>query len=147
VIPSLGRNDSAALAVSSGLEMATESPVAASQHAPLPVPAATSIQPPKVRQVGSRVGHAQLAINPLAERYRVQLPHALQRSDQNFDATVNICVAPNGSVVGVKLMRSAGPIIDAQLLHAVSRWRYRPLLENERAVPFCYVLRYQFAGH
>jgi TonB family protein len=74
------------------------------------------------------------------------LPQALQRTDQTFDATLNICVASNGSVSSVKFVRSAGPIIDAQLMSSVSRWRYRPLLESEQAVPFCYVLRYQFAG-
>jgi hypothetical protein len=37
-------------------------------------------------------------------------------------------------------------MVDAPLANAVSRWKYRPLLESGHAVPFCYVLRYEFSA-
>jgi serine/threonine-protein kinase len=153
--------DSAALAVGSGLgslsvertapfiaatatATPTPAPSPAAALAPAPVPPRAA--PPRLRQVASRVGHSRLAINPLAAPYRIQLPLAIQRAGQNFTATLNICVAENGTVSSVHFQNSAGPMVDAPLGNAVSRWKYRPLLESGRAVPFCYVLRYEFSA-
>jgi outer membrane biosynthesis protein TonB len=114
----------------------------------LPTNRAPTADSPKIRrlQVPSKLGHGNLTIDPKREPYRVRLPKVLQRTGQNFDATINICVAANGSVTNVKFLDSAGPMIDPHLASAVSRWRYRPLLESGQAVPFCYVLRYEFEG-
>jgi serine/threonine protein kinase len=146
--PNLERIESDALAVSSGLgsATATEPPPPASLPAPVAAVAPNGAKPKGVRQLASRLGHARLAVNPLSEPYRIRLPETLQRTGQSFDATVNICVSPSGSVSSVKFVHSAGPLIDRQVLGTVSRWRYRPLLESELPVPFCYVLRYQFAS-
>jgi serine/threonine-protein kinase len=151
------RSEGAALTVGSGLGTATavsaltavEPAPVATQPPPAPILTASAnkpAKPVKVRQVASRLGHARLAVNPLSGPYRVHVPPALQRTGQDFEATVNICVAPNGSVSSVKIVRSAGLMIDTQVTNALSRWRYRPLVENEQATPFCYVLRYQFAS-
>ncbi len=98
------------------------------------------------RTVPSRIGHGQLRINPNAEGYRVRLPRALDRTGQAFRATVNICVGANGRVSKVKVLRSAGPAIDAQIPDVLSRWRYQPLLADGQAAPFCYVLSYEVVG-
>jgi TonB family protein len=140
---------SQALAVSSGLGSAATEPPAPSAALPAQLAAVaptTVVKPQRVRQIASRLGHGRLAINALSEPYRVHVPPALQRTGQNFDATVNICVSPSGNVSSVKFVHSAGALIDPQVMTAISRWRYRPLLDGNQAIPFCYVLRYQFAA-
>ncbi|HWA75900.1 MAG TPA: protein kinase [Polyangiaceae bacterium] len=153
--PKAAPSDSAALAVSSGLGSLSVERAAPSSAPGTPTPAPTptlaptqtpSDAPPKLRQVASRVGHSRLAINPLSAPYRIQLPLAIQRTGQTFAAIINICVAGNGTVSSVRFQSSAGPMVDAPLANAVSRWKYRPLLESGHAVPFCYVLRYEFSA-
>jgi len=127
--------------------------LAAVAPAPLVVPAATlapsyPIAPVNSapRTLSSRLGHAQLAINPSAEAYRVRLPSAIERLGENFQTTVSLCVNTNGSVSKVNVLRSAGPAVDSALVKALSRWRYRPLLEDGSARPFCYVFSYDVVG-
>jgi hypothetical protein len=139
--------DAPALAVASGLVMSgSGAGLASSSPLNPPPPPLAKPKPRKISQVASKIGHARLTIDPTAAPYRVRLPPTLQRIGQSFDATVNICVAASGRVAGVKFLDSAGPMIDHHLSKAVARWSYRPLLESGRAVPFCYVLRYEFAG-
>ncbi|MFC1642930.1 energy transducer TonB, partial [Myxococcota bacterium] len=94
------------------------------------------------RLLSSRTAHARLAINPNAEPFRVDLPPVLARLGRTFTAKVRICVSPRGDVTSVDVVRSAGPAIDPKIPNAVGRWRYRPLIEDGRAVPFCYLLQY-----
>jgi TonB family protein len=84
-----------------------------------------------------------LKVNPTADPYRARLPRAFDRAGQSFTTTVNICVNATGSVTGVNVLQSAEPGIDREVSRAVSRWRYRPLVEAGKAVPFCYVLKYE----
>jgi len=65
---------------------------------------------------------------------------------QTFSAIVNVCVSATGNVSKVTILRSAGPALDAQIPGALSRWRYRPLLEEGKPTPFCYVLNYEIAA-
>jgi hypothetical protein len=117
---------------------------------PLPASASASIaQSPRVpvsegpKALRSKTAHGRLAIDPNADRYRVALPPALERSGTAFAATVRICVSERGTVTGVTVLKSAGPGIDPQIPNVLRRWRYRPWFEDGRAVPFCYSLRYQ----
>jgi TonB family protein len=84
-----------------------------------------------------------LAINPLAAPYRAHMPRSLERLGQSFATTVNICVNARGNVAGVSSMGSSEAAVDREVSRAISRWRYRPLLEAGRAIPFCYVLKYE----
>jgi hypothetical protein len=55
----------------------------------------------------------------------------------------DICVAADGKVASVKLLKSADPAIDPQIPAVLGKWRFRPLLVNNRAVPFCYTTQYE----
>jgi TonB family protein len=87
-----------------------------------------------------------LAINPMADPYRVKLPPALEQTHQAFAATVRVCVSAAGSVTDVNVVRPAGPAIDSQIPAVLAKWRYRPLIEGGNAVPFCYLLDYEITG-
>lgn len=143
----------AALQVGSGLALAPSADVGAeAQRAPLnTAPAAlvpVAVQAPAPdrdlvpRRVSSRVGNARLAVNPSADGYRARIPRALERTQQSFRATVDICVNTDGKVNGVRIMQ-ASPGIDQEVSRAVSGWKYRPMLEGAKAVPFCYVMKYE----
>ncbi|MFZ5896555.1 MAG: protein kinase domain-containing protein [Myxococcota bacterium] len=139
---------SAALQVGSGLSLApsSETPTRASASVAAVNPPPPSAAAPKAggpRKLSSKLGHGQLAVNPTAEPFRAHLPRALERSGQTFSTTVNICVNTEGSVTGIGFLRSADPGVDREVSRALSRWRYRPLIEGGRAVPFCYVLKYE----
>ena len=127
--------------------------LAAVAPTPLVVPAATLAPSYPIapvsntpRTLSSRLGHAQLAINPSSEAYRVRLPSAIERLGESFQTTVSVCVNASGNVSKVNVLRSAGPGVDSALVKALSRWRYRPLLEDGSARPFCYVFSYDVVG-
>ncbi|HEY8946721.1 MAG TPA: protein kinase [Polyangiaceae bacterium] len=109
-------------------------------------PTAPTARPLTPRALTSREAHRRLTIDPRAESYRVELPPALAQSRRNFAATVRICVSSEGKVSSVNVTRPAGPAIDAQLPEVLGRWRYAPLVEDGRSVPFCYSLRYELVG-
>jgi len=101
---------------------------------------------PATRAVSSRLGRSQLLSNPATVAPSVRLPAGLDRMGQTFSAIVNVCVSATGHVSKVSILRSAGPALDAQIPRALSRWRYRPLLEDGKPTPFCYVLNYEIAA-
>lgn len=140
-----------AIEVGSGLALAPSASSAAASSAqpasinPPPAPAPTPAAPVldrEPRRVASRIGNSRLAVNPAADAYRARIPRALQRAQQSFTATVDICVNTDGKVSGVRIV-NASPGIDQEVSRAVSHWRYRPLVEAGKAVPFCYVMKYE----
>jgi TonB family protein len=100
----------------------------------------------KPRLVVSKVGHARLAVNTSQDPYRPRLPKAMQHIDRSFEASVAICVNAAGNVSSVKIIDSADSAIDRPISSTIARWRYQPMMENGRAVPFCYPLRIQLTG-
>jgi protein TonB len=113
------------------------------------VGAAPAPPPPKPagpKLVSAKIARGQLLIDPNAEPYRVKLPPPLARSGETYVAMLRICVSAQGSVTGVQLMKGASPAIDAQFPRVIGRWRYRPLLADGQATPFCYLLRYEVTG-
>ncbi len=126
--------------------IATTAPLSASAQlltTPLVPPIPSAVRPEGPRQLSSRIGHERLLSNPKADANRLRLPPGLERSGTRFSATLKMCVSPLGKVASVTVLRSAGSALDQQLTGILSRWRYRPLLEGGRAVPFCYVLNYE----
>jgi len=112
--------------------------------APTPPPTPSAPSAPKL--VSSRLGRNQLLTNPSAAAPSVRLPAGLDRMGQTFSAIVNVCVSATGTVSKVNILRSAGPALDPQIPAALSHWRYRPLLEAGKPIPFCYVLNYEIAA-
>lgn len=116
-------------------------------RAPIPAPlapaAANTVAPVGPRLLSSKLAHRQLITNPSSEAARIQVPELLRRTQERFGATVNLCIDAAGRVTQVSIVRSAGPALDPQITRALSSWRYRPLMEQGKPVPFCYVLNYQ----
>ena len=96
--------------------------------------------------VSAKIARGQLLIDPNAERYRVKLPQVLARSGETFVAMLRVCVSAQGGVTSVQLMKGASPAIDGQFPSVIGRWRYRPLLDSGRAIPFCYTMSMRFVA-
>ena len=63
--------------------------------------------------------------------------------DFSGEVLARICVSTTGEVSSVALMRDRPPLGE-RVRSRVLGWRYRPLVENGQALPFCHVTRFQF---
>ena len=117
------------------------SPSTPQPQVPAPPSRPQAPTPLKPQALASKLGHQQLLSNPSAKAVRV--PVALQHSGQTFTATLQVCVDTAGEVSKVRVLRSAGPALDPQIVELVSHWRYRPLRQAGQAAPFCYPMNYQ----
>jgi TonB family protein len=66
------------------------------------------------------------------------MPSWLWTQGRVFSVELKICVAPNGNVSGVTLVRSAVRTLDDAVVAAARTWRYRPLVVEGTARPFCH---------
>ena len=102
--------------------------------------------PPKStgpKLLSAKAGHSLLAINPLVRPYKVNIPEEyVQRGDEYF-ATISICVAPNGSVSSVKILKPSIPVIDLQIPKVIPLWKYHPYLVDGQPTGFCYNMNYR----
>jgi periplasmic protein TonB len=112
---------------------------------PAPPPPPTP-KPTTPKLISAKLGRGQLLIDPNDERYRVKLPPPLARSGETYVAMLKVCVSAQGTVTGVQLMKGATPALDSQFPSVIGRWRYRPLIADGVATPFCYPLRYEVSG-
>lgn len=111
-----------------------------------PAPPPPPPKPSGPKNVSPSVGRGQLLIDPNAERYRVKLPLPLARTGDTYTAMLRLCVSAEGGVTSVQVLKGASPALDGQFPSVMSRWRYRPLLVDGVATPFCYLLRYEVSG-
>jgi protein TonB len=74
------------------------------------------------------------------------LPPSLNRAGASYVVMAKICVARTGNVDSVTLVKRADPLLDDGVVRTVKSWRFRPLLANDTAVPFCYFGRFEFKG-
>jgi TonB family protein len=72
------------------------------------------------------------------------LPPFLNRPGRSYVVTAKICVTRTGTVESVTIMQGADAQLDRNVVTAVKAWRYRPLMANDMAVPFCYFGRFEF---
>ena len=91
----------------------------------------------------------QFLPEPLAHLQRLageepQFPASLATGGAHYLIHARICVGPGGQVDRIDLLRTAHPTLDANVVAAVGRWRYRPLLAGGVAVPFCTLARFEF---
>lgn len=93
--------------------------------------------PVRAKQVSPKVGHAQLAVNISADPYRIRLPPVFASA---LETLVRICVTTSGAVSSVAVVRSADPALDQRVMSTIPRWHYTPLVEDTRAIPFCYTV-------
>jgi len=111
-----------------------------------PPPPPPPPKPTGPKSVSASVGRGQLLIDPNAERYRVKLPLALARTGETYTALLRLCVSAEGAVTSVQVLKGAGAALDGQFPSVMGRWRYRPLVVDGVATPFCYPLRYEVSG-
>jgi protein TonB len=108
--------------------------------APPPPPKDTG---PKVVSAG--VGTRQLLVNPGVPPYCCpKIPKALAQSD-TFTSRLRVCVTAQGQVYDVRVVQGAGPAIDSQIPAYVRRWRYKPMIVDGEARPFCYPVTYEIS--
>jgi hypothetical protein len=86
---------------------------------------------------------------PMAQQQRIagnapDFPPSLATGGATFVIHARICVGLDGHVDRVELLRTAHPTLDGNVISAVGRWRYRPLLAGGIAVPFCTLVRFEF---
>ncbi len=74
-------------------------------------------------------------------------PPSLNHGGVEYLVQAKICVSRAGTVDSVLLMKHADALLDASVLNAVKKWRFRPLVANGNAVPFCYFGRFEFKSH
>jgi TonB family protein len=56
---------------------------------------------------------------------------------------LNVCVATDGRVYDARVLESAHPALDNQVLARVQAWRFRPFRMEGRLTPFCYQPRWE----
>jgi protein TonB len=74
-------------------------------------------------------------------------PPSLNHGGNIYRVLVKICVSTAGGVDKVMLMKGADSLLDENVLSKVKTWRFRPLLANNVAVPFCYPATFEFKSH
>jgi outer membrane biosynthesis protein TonB len=68
-----------------------------------------------------------------------EFPALLRRPGARYTVTAKICVNVNGQVETINILQGADPLLDSSVARSVkASWRFRPLLANGTAVPFCY---------
>jgi outer membrane biosynthesis protein TonB len=105
------------------------------------VPPAPSEAGPK--QLTARAGQSLLAIDPNVSPYKVDLPEEYVQRGEEYHATISICVAADGSVSSVEILKPSIPIIDRQIPKVVPLWKYHPYLVDGKPTPFCYGTNYR----
>jgi protein TonB len=74
-------------------------------------------------------------------------PPVLRRAGMVYLITAKICVGTSGAVESVTLLKRAHPMLDDNVVAAVKKWRFRPLMVNNAPVPFCSVRAFQFKSN
>jgi protein TonB len=74
-------------------------------------------------------------------------PAALRRSGMIYVVLSKICVSRQGTVDSVSILKGTDPTLDNNVVSTVKGWRYRPLLADSNAVPFCYFGRFEFKAN
>jgi len=108
-----------------------------------------------VNGVSGGEGHAPLALPPRPVRSKFlppqlggaqklsgddpEFPALLRRPGARYTVTAKICVSVTGQVETISILQGADPLLDSSVARSVkANWRFRPLLANGTAVPFCY---------
>jgi len=74
-------------------------------------------------------------------RYRPSLPPQLNRAGMIVWGLYRICVAADGRVENVKVLKSADQLVDDSWVALIQSWEYRPYSVQGRPVPFCHAMR------
>lgn len=70
-----------------------------------------------------------------------------RRTGMLYVVLTKICASKTGTVDSVSILKGADSLLDNNVITAVKRWRYRPLMADNNAVPFCYFGRFEFKSN
>lgn len=73
-----------------------------------------------------------------------EFPANLRRPGVTYVVLAKIVVNAAGMVESVTLQKRAEPTLDANVVEAVKKWRFRPLMANGKPIPFSYFGRFEF---
>jgi protein TonB len=118
--------------VAGGVETAAAAPPP--PPPPKPVEMAPIMLPPAI-------GTGQRLSDLNDPRFRPGLPPALNRNGMVVWGLFRICVATNGRVKEVKVLKSADALVDQTWSQIIARWEYRPYSIEGRPIPFCHAAR------
>jgi outer membrane biosynthesis protein TonB len=111
---------------------------------PAPVTAGAGGQGASGASAGAIAQSEPYPVSPLQASYlRIyqsfpSVPTGLWFQQRLFSVELKICVATTGDVSGVSLLRSAAPSLDDLTVAAARTWRYKPLVIEGAARPFCH---------
>jgi TonB family protein len=74
-------------------------------------------------------------------------PPSLNRAGASYVVKAKICVTKTGTVESITILQHADSLLDESVQRTVKTWRYRPLMTDAIAVPFCYFGRFEFTNH
>ncbi|MDX2022823.1 MAG: TonB family protein [Deltaproteobacteria bacterium] len=93
------------------------------------------------------VGHTNLSLregNDLSEvRVAPRSPSALAQPGVDAVADARVCVDVDGHPDSVTLTKRSDPAFDLAVIDALWKWRWRPLMREGAATPFCFPLRFR----
>jgi protein TonB len=87
---------------------------------------------------------AQMANSRRISGAEPELPAVLRRTSLVYVVAAKICVSKTGSIDSVSITQSSDSLLERNVLAAVKGWRYRPFMSNNKAVPFCTSLRFEY---
>lgn len=122
---------------------APRGPVDSSAEANSPPATPQTWAPVRIVDANAALGQSLLAINPNQAPYVVTLANEVAQPGSEHHALVNVCVAPDGSVSSVKVLKSSLPALELQLQRVIPLWKYRPYVVNGQPTGFCYELNYR----
>jgi periplasmic protein TonB len=118
-----------------------EGGVATAAPPPPPPPPPTKHVEPLAILLPPNVGLGQRLSDLSDPRYRPSLPPQLNRAGMIVWGLYRICVAVDGRVENVRVLKSADQLVDDRWVALIRSWEYRPYSIEGRAVPFCHAMR------
>ncbi len=109
--------------------------------APPPPPPPPKRVEPVVILLPPNVGSGQRLSDLNDPRFRPSLPPQLKRAGMIVWGLYRICVAVDGHVDNVKVIKSADNLVDDRWVALIRSWAYKPYSIEGRAVPFCHPMR------
>jgi TonB family protein len=73
----------------------------------------------------------------------VNIPEEYVARGDEYFTTLSICVAANGTVQNVRILKPSIPVIDSQIPQVIPRWKYKPYLVDGQPTGFCYNMNYR----
>lgn len=107
-----------------------------------PAPAPAPPPPPKISHLSAGIAQSLRVYDPFPS-----MPEALRATGIAQAVQVEICVANHGGVSDVTMDRQAAPSLQDVLRSTIRTWRYRPLIVQGAAMPFCHEMQIRYMAN